>query len=404
MGDAASKKTRPGANGSDVVFVSPFYHEAKNEITRPDRAVFCSHYFVARWMPKLGATAVCIILYLRSLGGSVREGEVALQINQDDIAQAAQCSDRTVRREIAQNKALQRFVRIEDRYERGARGHVRRKESVYYVAMDDPLAEEDEPVFQEILGRKKPLRVTENKIIVDADVLGQNVLIRTDVIGQNDRIRDEIKSAPKCPAVTDKLSERNPKDSESYRNVSESRLRGNSGTDSGYIPVEDKARRMARKYGDKETPIETQKQQNPNQERRVTGAPSREFTPSLRSNGENTVEAWRRKSEELARYSASELGDQPSLGFHIKVWNHARKTDRQHPHASALTEAMFTILQNLMERRKQTGQPQGKAWTRRVRKLFEETGWPMLVKGDEAELQEVKAALAAAPFLQDDAT
>ena len=157
-------------------------------------------------------------------------------------------------------------------------------------------------------------------------------------------------------------------------------------------------RKRRKKEALKGEPEETLKEKN----KIENGKPERQEKPPSNSafggDGENKLELWRRKSEDLARYSASELGDQPSFGFHIKVWNHARKADRQRPDAAPVAEGMFAILQNLIERRQQTGQPQGKAWTRRVRKLFEENECPMLVKSDEAERQEVRAALKDAPF------
>ncbi len=325
-----------------AIHVSPVYHEAKNELVRPHQTVFCSQYFVEKWMPRLGATATCIVLYLRSLGGSVQDGEVAVQVNQDDIAAAAGCSDRTVRREIRENAQLGCFVRTEDRYVRGERGHVRRVESVYYVAMDDPLISEDEPILAEIVNRKESAPATTGKKIVPENVLGQN-----------GRIREA--------AVADNLAERMSADNlaeriiETYvsRNVSETNSAG-------------------------------------------TEEPLYKF-----------LEEWRRTTEDLARYSAKELEDANSLGYHIMVWNHARKHDRKQGKGSFLTDGVFTILRELSERRASTAQPQGKAWTRRTRKWFEESGVPLAVKSarsaifDEAELAEVRAALASAPFFLD---
>jgi hypothetical protein len=118
-----------------------------------------------------------------------------------------------------------------------------------------------------------------------------------------------------------------------------------------------------------------------------------------------SLEAWRRTSEDLARYSCHEIGDGTgSLGYHIAVWNHARKHDKQRADGKQpLTDGMFTILQELSERRQKTGTHQGKAWTRRTRKWLEDNGAPFLVKSDAAELQEVRALLADAPFMQSEA-
>ena len=61
-----------------------------------------------------------------------------------------------------------------------------------------------------------------------------------------------------------------------------------------------------------------------------------------------------------------------------------------------LTLGVFDILSDLERRRRETErpQPQGKAWTRRTRKWFEDNGVPLLSKADESELDAVRTALA----------
>jgi hypothetical protein len=120
------------------------------------------------------------------------------------------------------------------------------------------------------------------------------------------------------------------------------------------------------------------------------------------------LEEWRRTSEDLAHHSANELDDRSSLGYHIMVWNHARKHDRKHGNGQLLSDGVFTILGELVRRRAETGQPQGKAWTRRTRRWFETNGVPLQVKSasplfDEAELTSVRAAIAGAPFALEEA-
>ncbi len=117
-----------------------------------------------------------------------------------------------------------------------------------------------------------------------------------------------------------------------------------------------------------------------------------------------SVETWRKENEELARYSSHELDDTNSLGFHIAVWNHARKIDQQRGGATVVTDGLFEILRQLSERRRTDAhqKAQGRAWTQRTRKWFDENGFPLLVKEDMAELLEVRKALADAPFLQTD--
>jgi hypothetical protein len=112
--------------------------------------------------------------------------------------------------------------------------------------------------------------------------------------------------------------------------------------------------------------------------------------------GRDGGEAWRQETEDLARQSAMLLDDPCSLGFHIKVWHHARKTDRQRGGPPLLTLGVFDILSDLERRRRETDrpQPQGKAWTRRTRKWFDDNGVPLLSKADESELGAVRTALA----------
>ena len=112
--------------------------------------------------------------------------------------------------------------------------------------------------------------------------------------------------------------------------------------------------------------------------------------------GRENVERWRRETEDLARQSAEALDDQRSLGYHIKVWHHARKVDQQRGGAAHLTSGVFDILNELTRRRHEADspRPQGKIWTLRTRKWFDENGFPLLVKADEAEIEAVRAALA----------
>ena len=112
--------------------------------------------------------------------------------------------------------------------------------------------------------------------------------------------------------------------------------------------------------------------------------------------GRDAGEAWRQETEDLARQSAMLLDDPRSLGFHIKVWHHARKADRQRGGPPLLTLGVFDILSDLERRRRETDrpQPQGKAWTRRTRKWFDDNGVPLLSKADEGELDAVRAVLA----------
>ena len=62
---------------AETLKLSPFYHSAVNEVTKPSSLVFASRYFVERWMRELGPTGMAIVLALRRRCFSDRKtGEV----------------------------------------------------------------------------------------------------------------------------------------------------------------------------------------------------------------------------------------------------------------------------------------------------------------------------------------
>jgi hypothetical protein len=347
-----------------TAMVRPDYHYARNELLRPDRTVFCSHYFVEKWIPRLGATATTIVLTLRALAGEIHTtteagvGEAAVEVSQETVARQLGCSTSTFYRELRNNVALQAFLRIEQRYKRNQKGHVRQSENLYFIAMDDPLIPEDEPRVEEIRNRRAANAASNpsGKTIV-TDVVGQNdVLRQSTVVGQNDRQCHEEASVN----LTDNISSVNLMEQES---------------------------------------LETYKQKHVTVTRQKAGSGTGNVLNS-------SLEEWRRNTEELARHSAKELDDLNSIGYHIQVWNHARKHDKQRE-SKTLTNGVFDILRELSQRRAATSplRPQGGAWTRRTRKWFEDNGVPLNVKSsptesDEREMAEIRAALEQAPFMK----
>jgi len=135
--------------------ISPYYIDARNTITQPDKMVFLSQYFRRRWMPALGPLGTAIVIYLRGAcyhnrkSGETRD---TIQISQREIAAGCGCSVPTIKRELERNQALRRFVQISPEWERdGASGRVRQLENHYKVAMDDPLTEADEARLREMV-------------------------------------------------------------------------------------------------------------------------------------------------------------------------------------------------------------------------------------------------------------
>jgi hypothetical protein len=153
---AANRQDSTQPTGS--VFVSPFYHEAKNEITRPNHFVGCSRYLVEKWLPRLGPLGFSLVLYLRSLGyynPATGERRDCIQINQADLCTVLGVSLDTLQREMKRNEPLGAFVRVQKSYQRQQAGHLQREDSIYYIAMDDPLVPEDTPLLEAILARKE---------------------------------------------------------------------------------------------------------------------------------------------------------------------------------------------------------------------------------------------------------
>lgn len=354
---------RPLAN---TAMVRPDYHYARNELLRPDRTVFCSRYFVEKWIPRLGPTATTIVLTLRALAGEIHTtteagvGEAAVEVSQETVARQLGCSTSTFYRELRNNAALQAFLRIEQRFKRNQKGHIRQSENLYFIAMDDPLIPEDEPRVEEIRSRRAANTVSNpsGKTIV-SDVVGQNDVLRlTNVVGQNEGQHHE--------GLPVKLTD----------NISPVNLTGQESLGT---------------YKQKQVTVTRQK--------------AASETGSVLN---SSLEDWRRTTEELARHSAKELDDQNSIGYHIQVWNHARKHDKQR-NSKVLTSGIFDILRELSQRRlaSSPARPQGSAWTRRTRKWFEDNGVVLNVKSvgaetvvsDENEMAEVRAALQRAPFM-----
>ncbi len=138
--------------------ISPYYIDARNTITQPDKMVFLSQYFRRSWMPVLGPLGTAIVIYLRGAcyhnrkSGETRD---TVQISQREIAAGCGCSVPTLKRELERNLALGQFVRISPEWERdGINGRVRQLENHYKVAMDDPLTEIDEARLKELIDER----------------------------------------------------------------------------------------------------------------------------------------------------------------------------------------------------------------------------------------------------------
>lgn len=101
---------------------------------------------------------------------------------------------------------------------------------------------------------------------------------------------------------------------------------------------------------------------------------------------------WQQMTEKLARDSAKRIGDK-SVGFHVKVWAHARKLDWEQG-GRRCEEGLFAIAQELEGKQRASGRGQGALWTKMVRKYFEERGSPLLTEAETAEWKELHSNYA----------
>lgn len=143
---------------SDDISISPFYHSAVNEVTKPNSLVFVSHYFADRWMRDLGPMGTAIVIALRShcyQNRSTGELRNRIQLPVPQIAAEIGVSAKTIRREMESNKTLQRFVQRREEYAPGPTPQSLRMDAYsYLVAMDDPVHFLDEERLQEAIHEK----------------------------------------------------------------------------------------------------------------------------------------------------------------------------------------------------------------------------------------------------------
>ena len=149
------------------VRITHYHQSAVNSVTRPERLTHTSHYFLDRWMPRLGPTATAIVLALRRSGFLDRrtgEERDELAMSSQKLALAAGISVATLFREMGndektgkpRNPALHQFVQKRRRSHRDHTGQLRQEESVYWVSMDDPVHPDDWPlVAKAALEREK---------------------------------------------------------------------------------------------------------------------------------------------------------------------------------------------------------------------------------------------------------
>src|SRR6185437_1304564 len=113
----------------------------------PKQIVVGTRYFCEKWAPRLGPTLTVLVVRLRMhcyYNQATQERRDWCFPTQQTLAEEIGVSRWTVMRELKKPDA-RRFVRVQyrSRYEEGRRQTVRIS-SLYHVAMDDPLIEEDQ--------------------------------------------------------------------------------------------------------------------------------------------------------------------------------------------------------------------------------------------------------------------
>ncbi len=131
---------------STAIELQPFYHDVKNSIVRPKQVVMGTRYFWEKWAPRLGPTLTVLVVRLRMhcyYNQTTQERRDWCFPTQQTLAEETGVSRWTVMRELKKPLA-RRFVRVQQRSRYDPlRKQTVRISSLYHVAMDDPLVEED---------------------------------------------------------------------------------------------------------------------------------------------------------------------------------------------------------------------------------------------------------------------
>ena len=135
---------------ADRMEIQPGYHTAREEILRPDRQESETAYFWDKWAPRLGASAVLLIVRMRQAcrrAGYSNERESAVTLSYEEIGRFCGMSASTVKRLFAQDE-VRRFIRKEAQMRDSTLGRVDAPNR-YVVMMTDPLVPEDEALLRD---------------------------------------------------------------------------------------------------------------------------------------------------------------------------------------------------------------------------------------------------------------
>ena len=101
---------------------------------------------------------------------------------------------------------------------------------------------------------------------------------------------------------------------------------------------------------------------------------------------ETAISEWRWLNEKLAKDSVRRMADQGNLGCHIRIWNHARKTDKDRG-STVVVDSIFGLLVEI-EAIKNLKCRRGQLFSSRVYALFDRLNCPLDKKGDPEDAEE----------------
>lgn len=104
------------------------------------------------------------------------------------------------------------------------------------------------------------------------------------------------------------------------------------------------------------------------------------------------------ETRRVAAYSAERLDDHRSLGYHIRVWNDARRRDAK-AKTTRHCDELFSLITELTDRARKTMRHQGRAWTSMTQELLAMWEGPP-DDGERDEISQiVRDSLAEATFV-----
>lgn len=195
--------------------IQPFYHDLKNEIVEPEKIVVGTRYFWNKWAPILGPLRTVIIVKLRQhcyYNKLTKEKRDWCYPSQEKLAREIGVSKRTIKKLLnpsGKDKIIwEEFVRRVPQYiyDPKLRKKVRTVDK-YFIAMDDPLVEEDKKLLA--------VKMAEKIIEQESAKNRKSQTIPDKKIGNDEESDLSAKFAPRCETSNDKEKKTFNKSSES---------------------------------------------------------------------------------------------------------------------------------------------------------------------------------------------